>query len=83
MTNLNQSLRVRYGTKFQRMDRTARQWATRGQVRIRHAELLYENGTLNTENLRNALATDFYILKGKGKKSISLISLTTDSVMSS
>ena len=38
------------------------------QVRIRHAELLYENGTLNTENLRKALATDSYILKGEGEE---------------
>ena len=34
------------------------------QVRIRHAELLYPDGTLNTENLRSARATDTYILKG-------------------
>jgi len=34
------------------------------KVRIRHAELLYEDGTLNTENLRTARATDTYILRG-------------------
>lgn len=34
------------------------------KVRIRHAELLYEDGTLNVENLRAARATDFYTLKG-------------------
>ncbi len=33
-------------------------------VRLRHAELLYEDGTLNVENLRRARATDVYILRG-------------------
>ncbi len=33
-------------------------------VRVRHAELLYEDGTLNVENLRTARATDTYILRG-------------------
>jgi hypothetical protein len=33
-------------------------------VRMRHAELLYEDGTLNVENLRTARATDTYILRG-------------------
>ena len=36
-------------------------------VRMRHAELLYENGTLNVENLRTARATDTYILRGDPK----------------
>jgi alpha-L-rhamnosidase len=35
-------------------------------VRLRHAELLYEDGMLNTENLRGARAQDTYILKGDG-----------------
>ena len=35
-------------------------------VKIRHAELLYEDGTLNVENLRAARATDTYTLKGEG-----------------
>ncbi|HZT29805.1 MAG TPA: family 78 glycoside hydrolase catalytic domain [Bryobacteraceae bacterium] len=34
------------------------------RVRLRHAELLYDNGMLNVENLRKAKATDEYILKG-------------------
>ncbi|MFN8007361.1 MAG: family 78 glycoside hydrolase catalytic domain [Terriglobia bacterium] len=38
------------------------------RVRIRHAELLFENGTLNTENLRKAQATDVYTLKGEGEE---------------
>jgi len=35
-------------------------------VRLRFAELLYADGTLNTENLRSARAEDHYILKGEG-----------------
>ena len=37
-------------------------------VRLRFAELLYENGTLNQENLRSAQAEDHYILKGGGEE---------------
>ncbi len=37
------------------------------QLRIRYGEVLYEDGTLNTENLRNAKATDIYICKGGGE----------------
>ncbi len=37
----------------------------RGQaVTMRFAETLYENGTVNQENLRTAAATDTYIMKG-------------------
>lgn len=35
-------------------------------VRLRHAELLYDDGTLNVENLRSARATDYYTLEGGG-----------------
>ena len=39
----------------------------RGQsVTLKFAETLYENGLINQENLRNAKATDTYILKGEG-----------------
>jgi len=34
------------------------------RVTIRHAELIYDDGTLNTENLRSARAADTYILRG-------------------
>jgi alpha-L-rhamnosidase len=37
-------------------------------VRLRFAELLYDNGTLNRENLRSAQAEDHYVLKGEGKE---------------
>ena len=37
-------------------------------VRLRFAELLYEDGTLNRENLRAARAEDHYILKGTGEE---------------
>ena len=36
------------------------------QVKMRFAELLHDNGRINVENLRNARATDVYILKGEG-----------------
>jgi alpha-L-rhamnosidase len=35
-------------------------------VRIRHAEMLQADGTLYTENLRSARATDYYTCKGGG-----------------
>jgi alpha-L-rhamnosidase len=37
-------------------------------VRLRFAELLYPDGTLNVENLRGARAEDVYILKGEGEE---------------
>ncbi len=37
-------------------------------VKLRHGELLYPDGSLNTENLRGAKATDVYILKGGGEE---------------
>lgn len=36
------------------------------QVKLRYAEVLYPDGTVNQENLRSAKATDTYILKGGG-----------------
>jgi len=40
------------------------------RVQIRHAELLYDDGTLNVENLRAAKATDVYILRGGGEEEV-------------
>ncbi len=37
-------------------------------VRLRFAELLYEDGTINQENLRSARAEDHYILRGGGEE---------------
>ncbi|MGN6291818.1 MAG: family 78 glycoside hydrolase catalytic domain [Chitinophagaceae bacterium] len=40
---------------------------SRGQrITLRFAETLYDNGTVNQENLRTAAATDTYIMKGGG-----------------
>ncbi|MCS7315360.1 MAG: family 78 glycoside hydrolase catalytic domain, partial [Bryobacterales bacterium] len=39
-------------------------------VRLRHAELIYEDGMINVENLRRARATDVYILKGDGEEEV-------------
>ena len=38
------------------------------EVKMRFAELLYDNGMLNQENLRSARAQDIYILKGEGEE---------------
>lgn len=38
------------------------------RIQLRHAERLNPDGTLYTENLRRAKATDVYILKGKGEE---------------
>jgi len=38
------------------------------EVKMRFAELLYDNGLLNQENLRSARAQDVYILKGDGEE---------------
>ena len=40
------------------------------RVQLRHAELLYDDGTLNVENLRAAKATDVYFLRGDGSLEI-------------
>lgn len=37
-----------------------------GEVRLRYAEALNPDGTINTRNLRDARVTDIYILKGEG-----------------
>lgn len=39
-------------------------------VRLRHAELIYDDGMINVENLRRARATDTYILRGDGEEEI-------------
>ncbi len=38
------------------------------EISLKFAEMLYDNGTVNQENLRKALAIDKYILKGNGGK---------------
>lgn len=38
------------------------------EVRIRHAEVLHDDGTVNQANLRSAKATDTYVLKGQGEE---------------
>jgi alpha-L-rhamnosidase len=38
------------------------------RIILRYAESLYDNGTVNQENLRQARATDVYILKGGGEE---------------
>jgi alpha-L-rhamnosidase len=38
------------------------------QVQLRFAELLYDNGMINRENIRGAKARDIYILRGDGEE---------------
>lgn len=38
------------------------------EVTMRYAEVLYEDGAVNQENLRTAMARDVYILKGDGEE---------------
>ena len=38
------------------------------QIKLRFAEILYDDGTINTATNGNALATDIYILKGEGEE---------------
>ena len=37
-------------------------------VKLRFAEMIYDNGMINPENLRGARAEDVYILKGEGEE---------------
>jgi alpha-L-rhamnosidase len=57
------------------MGQNFRGWAqlrVRGQrgtvVKLRFAEMAYDNGMINQENLRGARAEDVYILKGEGEE---------------
>lgn len=58
------------GQNFSGWVRLRAQGPRGSEVRLRHAELLYEDGTLNVENLRRARATDTYILRGGGEEEI-------------
>lgn len=44
---------------------TLRNYTSNSVIQIRHAEMVYPNGTLYTMNLRSARATDTYVLDGK------------------
>ena len=59
-----------FGQNFSGWTRLKVRGAAGTAVKIRHAELLYDNGTINVENLRSARATDTYILKGSGDDEI-------------
>jgi alpha-L-rhamnosidase len=39
-------------------------------VKMRFAEMIYDNGMINQENLRGARAEDVYILKGEGEEEV-------------
>src|SRR4030043_404497 len=59
---------------WRRLAGTGRDMTTAGgagagaAVKLRFAELIYDNGMINRENLRGARAEDVYILKGDGEE---------------
>jgi len=57
---------VDFGQNFSGWCRIAVSGKAGDQVRLRFAETLYPDGTVNQENLRSAKATDTYILRGEG-----------------
>jgi alpha-L-rhamnosidase len=59
-----------FGQNFSGWVRLKARGASGTAVKMRHAELLYDDGTINVENLRGARATDVYILKGSGEDEI-------------
>ncbi len=52
------------GQNFAGVTRLKVMGAAGTQIRLRFAEMLHEDGTIMTENLRKARATDFYTLRG-------------------
>ena len=53
-----------FGTNFAGVVRLKVKGAAGTKIRLRYGEMLHPNGSLMTENLRKARATDFYTLKG-------------------
>jgi alpha-L-rhamnosidase len=56
------------GQNFSGWARLRVQGARGTEVKLRFAEMLYDNGMINQENLRGARAEDVYILKGEGEE---------------
>jgi alpha-L-rhamnosidase len=55
-----------FGQNFAGVERLRVEGPSGTDVRLRFAEIVNEDGTLYTENLRTAKATDHFILSGKG-----------------
>ncbi len=55
-----------FGQNFSGWVRLTVQGPAGTEVRLRHSELVHEDGSLNTANLENAEAKDVYVLKGGG-----------------
>ena len=71
-----------FGQNFSGWTRCACAGRAERASQLRHAELFYDDGTINVENLRARPATDTYILRGDGaEESTSRASLITDSGM--
>ncbi|HAC92314.1 MAG TPA: hypothetical protein DCF63_17050 [Planctomycetaceae bacterium] len=57
---------VDLGQNFAGVVRLKIQGSAGQQVRLRYGEMLHSDGTLMTENLRRARATDYYVCRGDG-----------------
>ncbi|MBM4160147.1 MAG: alpha-L-rhamnosidase [Ignavibacteria bacterium] len=55
-----------FGQNFTGWAKLTVQGSRGSEVKLRHAELVHDDGTLNTSPNQNAEATDVYILKGEG-----------------
>ena len=55
------------GQNFAGVVRLKVKGSTGTQIRLRYGEMLHPDGSLMTENLRRARATDFYVLRGDRK----------------
>jgi alpha-L-rhamnosidase len=57
---------VDFGQNFSGWCRLRVKGSSGTKVTLKHAEVLFENGLVNQQNLRTARATDTYVLKGEG-----------------
>jgi alpha-L-rhamnosidase len=68
MTRRGETWMVDFGQNLVGHVRLSARGAAGTAVTVRHAEMLDTNDALYTENLRTALATDTFILKGQGRE---------------
>jgi alpha-L-rhamnosidase len=68
ITRLGEAWIVDFGQNMVGHIRLAAHGAAGSEIVVRHAEMLNADGSIYTENLRPALATDKFILAGKGRE---------------
>lgn len=66
MRRVNDAFVFDFGQNFSGWTHLSVEGAEGDTVYLKHAELLYPDGSVNTENLRAAKGTDTYVLKGSG-----------------